>query len=98
LSYDDGSIDSVYSYYSKGDISGVKELHLRYDAIDPFSDISDFKNIVYYKIEESFKDAVKLNAVTTIINPYPFTGRDDAHQNAGAFWCASSLPVKSWIS
>jgi len=68
-SYDDGSIDSVYSYYSKGDISGVKELHLRYDATDPFSDISDFKNIVYYKIEESFEDAVKLNAVTTIINP-----------------------------
>ncbi len=68
-SYDDGSIDSVYSYYSKEDMSDVKKLHLRYDATDPFSDISDFKNIVYCKIEESFEDAVKLNAVNTIINP-----------------------------
>lgn len=68
-SYDDGSIDSVYSYYSQGDTSGVKKLYLRYDATDPFSDISDFKNIVYWKIEESFEHAVELNGVNTIINP-----------------------------
>lgn len=67
--YDDGSIDSVYSYYSKGDASDIKKLHLRYDATDPFSDISDFKNIVYWKFEESFEDALKLNTVSTIINP-----------------------------
>jgi len=63
-SYNDGSIDSVHSYYSKGDTSDVKKLHLRYDATDPFSE-----NIVYHKIEESFEDAVKLNALNTLINP-----------------------------
>ena len=60
--YDDGSIDSVYSYYSKGDINDVKKLHLRYNSTDPFSDISDFENIVYTDIKESFEEAVKLNA------------------------------------
>lgn len=66
--YDDGSIDSVYSYYSKEDTSNFKKLHLRYNATDPFSDVSDFENIVYSDVKESFEDAVKLNAVNTI-NP-----------------------------
>lgn len=67
--YHDGSIDSVYSCYSKEDTSDVKKLYLQYNATDPFSDISDFKNIVYCNIEESFEDAVKLNAVSAIQDP-----------------------------
>ncbi|CDR34240.1 hypothetical protein [Criblamydia sequanensis] len=87
-SYDDGSIESVYSYYSKEDASGVKKLHLRYAATDPFSDISDFKNIVYSKIEESFEDAVKLNAVNPIINPaihHPKEFEDELHRILTSF-------------
>lgn len=57
--YDDGSIDTVYSHYSKRD----KKQYLEYRATDPFSDYSD------EKLEESFEDAVKLNAVIPIINP-----------------------------
>ncbi len=86
--YDDGSIDSVYSYYSKGDTSNVKKLHLRYNATDPFSDVSDFENIVYSDVKESFEDAVKLNAVNTIINPiihYPKEFEDELNKILSSF-------------
>jgi hypothetical protein len=87
-SYDDGSIDSVYSYYSKGDVSGIKNLHLRYSATDPFSDVSDFDNIVYTDIKESFEEAVKLNTVNTpknlaIHNPKKF--EDELNQILTSF-------------
>lgn len=68
-SYDDGSIDSVHSYYSKDEISGTKKLELHYKATDPFEDFSDFKSSVYWRMEESFEDAVKLNAMSTVVNP-----------------------------
>jgi len=69
-SYDDGSIDSVYSYYSKGDTSDVKKLHLRYELKDPFSDYSDPKSNVHCESYESLEDAIKLNALNTAINPF----------------------------
>lgn len=64
--YDDGSIDTVHSNYSKGD----KKRYLRYTATDPFSDYSAEKDEAFRTdFEESFEDAIKLNAATSIINP-----------------------------
>ena len=74
--YDDGSIDSVYSYHSNRDPNGVKRLYLRYNAIDPFSDVSDHDTAVYSSMDESFEDAVKRNVAASIVNPaiYESTG------------------------
>lgn len=64
--YDDGSIDNVYSYYSKKD----KNRHLRYTTTDPFSDYSDDDyRVSDNRFEESFEDAIRLNAAKPIINP-----------------------------
>lgn len=68
-SYNDGSIDSVYSYHSKEDTNSVKKLYFEYTSTDPFGDFSTHDNSVYTRIEESFDDATKLNAATAITNP-----------------------------
>ncbi len=67
-SYDDGSIDSVYSYHSRKATNGIKKLYLQYTSTDPFGDFSTHDNSVYTRIEESFEDATKLNAATAITN------------------------------
>jgi hypothetical protein len=87
-SYDDGSIDRVHSYYSKDDISGIKKLQLEYEATDPFADYSDYKNSVNWRMKESFEDAVKLNAISTIANPaihYPKEFEDELNQILTSF-------------
>lgn len=68
-SYDDGSIDSVYSYHSKEDTNSIKKLYFQYTSTDPFGDFSTHDNSVYTRIEESFEDATKLNAAIAITNP-----------------------------
>lgn len=75
-SYDDGSINSVYSYHSKEDANRVKKLYFQYTSTDPFGDFSTHDNSVYTRIEESFEDATKLHAATAITNPA-------IHQTAG---------------
>ncbi len=75
-SYDDGSIDSVYSYHSKEGTSTVKKLYFQYTSTDPFGDFSTHDNSVYTRIEESFEDATKLHAAIAITNPA-------IHQTAG---------------
>jgi hypothetical protein len=65
--YDDGSIDNVYSKTDKNDF---RKRYLRYTTTDPFSDYSDNDDEAFStRFEESFEDAVKLNAATSIINP-----------------------------
>jgi hypothetical protein len=59
-SYDDGSIDSVYSYYSKGNTNDVKKLHLRYDATDQFSDILILKILFIGKLKNLLKTPLNL--------------------------------------
>lgn len=68
-SYRDGSIESVYSYYSNRGSKDVKKLYLKYSATDPFGDISDHDNTGFVYIQESFEDAVELNKATSITNP-----------------------------
>jgi hypothetical protein len=65
----DGSIDSVYSRHFWKDPNDVRRLYLQYHTKDPFGDVSDHDSKLYIDIEESFEDAVKLNATTSIINP-----------------------------
>lgn len=86
--YDDGSIDSVHSYYCRDDVNGTQKLQLRYDATDPFEDFSDYKSNSYWRMEESFEDAVKLNAVSTVVNPSfhnPKAFEDELNQILASF-------------
>ncbi|MEI8125937.1 MAG: hypothetical protein WCG42_09285 [Parachlamydiaceae bacterium] len=64
-SYYDGSIESIYSSYSKRD----KKRYLQYTTTDPFSDSSalDYKAFGT-RFDESYEDAVKLNATISTVN------------------------------
>lgn len=64
-SYRDGSIESVYCYNSRN-----KQRCLEYRSTDPFCCyLSDADETFSTRFEESFEDAVKLNATLPIINP-----------------------------
>ncbi|MEI8366658.1 MAG: hypothetical protein WCF65_09615, partial [Parachlamydiaceae bacterium] len=83
--YDDGSIRNVYSNYSKRD----KERYLRYTTTDPFSDSSalDYKAFGTH-FDESFEEAVKLNAAISTINAvihHPTAFEDELNQILTSF-------------
>lgn len=64
--YHDGSIDTVYCNYCKKE----KKRCLRYTSTDPFTEYSAEKDETFSTdLKESFEDAAKLNAITSIINP-----------------------------
>lgn len=79
-SYRDGSIDDVNSSYSKIGNKNFRKQYLKYTTSDPFSDYSAYKDETFSThFEESFEDAVKLNAASPNINPtiHELTGFED---------------------
>lgn len=69
--YDDGSINNVYSTYIKRNKNESQKSNLKYITTDPFDDYSVRKDEGTFSshFEESFEEAVKLNALASNVNP-----------------------------